>query len=138
MRLMGKKAAISETSRTFGALVAAGLTLAGCVGGAVDAPMSGPAGGSSGVGTGGAGSNPQGSVDPGRVGIHRLNNTEYNNTVRDLLGTALAPASKWLAEEGLHFDNTATALGMTPGQYEAYMQAASDLMTEALASPTQS
>src|SRR5262245_60985564 len=53
------------------------------------------------------------AMDPGRVGIHRLNNTEYNNTVRDLLGTALQPATAFLAEEGLHFDNTAASLGMT-------------------------
>lgn len=135
---MGKKAVISETSRTLGVLVAAGLALAGCVGGAADGPMGSPSGGGATGSAGtGSGASPSGTVDPGRVGIHRLNNTEYNNTVRDLLGSAMAPASKFLAEEGLHFDNTATALGMTPGQYEAYMKAASDLMTEALANETQ-
>ncbi len=77
---------------------------------------------------------PAAGVDPGRVAIHRLNNTEYNNTVRDLLGTSSQPASTFLAEEGFHFDNTATALGMTPGQYEGYFKAADDLMVEALAS----
>jgi len=76
-------------------------------------------------------------IDPGRVGIHRLNNTEYNNTVRDLLGTATQPAAMFLAEEGLQFDNTATALGMTISQYEGYFQAASDLLTESLANPAQ-
>jgi hypothetical protein len=73
-------------------------------------------------------------VDPGRVGIHRLNNTEYNNTVRDLLGTATKPAATFLAEEGNHFDNTASALGMTSAQYEKYLAAATDLMVESLAS----
>src|SRR3954447_5574499 len=29
--------------------------------------------------------------DPGRVTLHRLNRAEYNNTVRDLLGTTLSP-----------------------------------------------
>ena len=76
-------------------------------------------------------------VDPGRVAIHRLNNTEYNNTVRDLLGTTSAPASKFLAEEGLSFDNVASALGMTGPQYEAYFGAARDLMTEVAGSPAQ-
>src|SRR5689334_17802155 len=71
-------------------------------------------------------------VDPGRVEIHRLNNTEYNNTVRDLLGTATQPAAKFLAEEGNAFDNTASALGMTGAQYEKYLNAASDLMLESL------
>jgi hypothetical protein len=28
------------------------------------------------------------ALDPGRVTVHRLNRTEYNNTVRDLLGTS--------------------------------------------------
>lgn len=72
-------------------------------------------------------------IDPGRVVIHRLNNTEYNNTVRDLLGTSLAPASDFLAEEGNLFDNNASSLGMTTSQYEAYLQAAEDLMEDALA-----
>jgi hypothetical protein len=76
-------------------------------------------------------------VDPGRVEIHRLNNTEYNNTVRDLLGTQSKPAAKFLAEEGLSFDNTATALGMTSSQYDAYFGAARDLMTEAAATPAE-
>src|SRR6187431_1561767 len=90
----------------------------------------GPGGGS------GPGTTPQQGVDPGRVGIHRLNNTEYDNTVRDLLGTATTPAAAFLAEEGNHFDNTASALGMTSAQYEKYLAAATDLMVESLASTT--
>ena len=43
----------------------------------------------------------------------------------------------FLAEEGLQFDNTATALGMTISQYEGYFQAAATLMTESLANPAQ-
>jgi hypothetical protein len=87
----------------------------------------------------GAGSGPgtttQNGIDPGRVAIHRLNNLEYNNTVRDLLGTATRPAEKFLAEDSfVGFDNSATSLGMTTGQYESYLQAAEDLLTEALAS----
>ena len=77
---------------------------------------------------GGAGPGPgpmiETGVDPGRVEIHRLNNKEYNNTVRDLLGTTSQPANEFLAEEGLHFDNTASALGMTGPQYEKYFRAA--------------
>ena len=80
---------------------------------------------------------PPAAIDPGRVGIHRLNNTEYNNTVRDLFGTKLQPAAKFLAEEGLQFDNTATALGMTPAQYEGYLNAANDLVVESLANEPQ-
>lgn len=83
----------------------------------------------------GPGSEPQVGVDPGRVGIHRLNNTEYDNTVRDLLGTVSQPAASFLAEEGNHFDNTASALGMTSAQYEKYLAAATGLMVESLATP---
>lgn len=116
------------------ALCVAGL--AGCQGsiqGAPDgeAPPVAPPSGS------GPGPAPEGNVDPGRVGIHRLNNTEYDNTVRDLLGTTSRPAAAFLAEEGLHFDNTASALGMTPAQYDAYLKAAGDLMSESLESEAQ-
>jgi len=91
-------------------------------------------GGTTGSG-GGPGMVAQG-IDPGRVGIHRLNNLEYNNTVRDLLGTTLAPATNFLAEEGLSFDNTASALGMTGPQYELYYGAAETLSTELVQNPT--
>ncbi|HVJ19651.1 MAG TPA: DUF1592 domain-containing protein [Polyangiaceae bacterium] len=117
------------------ALVA--LTTSACGGSEVpDRPAgSGAASGSGGT-SGGAGAPPitQG-IDPGRVGIHRLNNTEYNNTVRDLLEVTSKPADAFLAEEGLHFDNTATALGMTGPQYEAFFNAASALATEVLGNP---
>jgi hypothetical protein len=100
----------------------------------------GSGGSGSGPAPGGSGAGPiieRADVDPGRVEIHRLNNTEYDNTVRDLLGTQSKPAAKFLAEEGLSFDNTASALGMTGSQYEAYFNAARDLMTEATATPAE-
>src|SRR5690349_18489266 len=101
-----------------------------------------PGAGGSGQGSGGTtniagGPVLEGNTDPGRVPIHRLNNTEYNNTVRDLLGTSAQPASAFLAEDGLNFDNTASALGMTSAQYEAYFKAAGDLMTEAGKTPAE-
>lgn len=101
-----------------------------------------------GTGSGGSGSNGGAGVmtpdiiptvegDPGRVGLHRLNNQEYNNTVRDLLADNTAPASAFLAEEGLTgFDNTADALGMTPAQFEKYFNAAGVLVEAAFANPT--
>ena len=56
-------------------------------------PGGGGAGaGGPGPGGGGAPIITQG-VDPGRVEIHRLNNTEYDNTVRHLLQTQSAPAA---------------------------------------------
>lgn len=133
--------------------LASAATLLACGGGA-DAPGTGTSGGSgnnmanagTGNSTGGIpnvvpnppvgvdGMPPAGGVDSGRVGLHRLNNQEYNNTVRDLLGDATAPASEFLAEEGLSgFDNTAEALGMTSGQYEKYFNTAGLLVEAAFA-----
>src|SRR5260221_7040230 len=122
------------------AAIAFGMIAVACTGkiGDTSAPSSGPGSGITTTGTTGGNSGTGGVViDPGRVGIHRLNNTEYNNTVRALLGTQSQPASTFLAEEGFHFDNTASALGMTPAQYEAYLKAANDLMVESLANPAE-
>lgn len=66
-------------------------------------PGSGGAGMGPNVGTGGVPIITMG-IDPGRVAIHRLNNTEYDNTVRDLLGTQSKPAAMFLAEAGLSDD----------------------------------
>src|SRR6185436_6142700 len=35
-----------------------------------------------------------GPINPGRVVAHRLNNVEYDNTVRDLIGADLKPSSE--------------------------------------------
>ena len=128
-----------------GASLLALLALASACGSSLE--TNGNGGGNGPNGSGGAGSGPRGGngggpildtqIDPGRVAIHRLNNTEYNNTVRDLLGTQSRPATTFLAEEGLHFDNTATALGMTSSQYEAYFKAARDLASEVASTPAE-
>ena len=74
--------------------------------------------------------------DPGRVTVHRLNNTEYNNTVRDLLGTSLRPADAFPADDVSYgFDNISAVLSVSPVQVELYHQAAvalaADVMTAA-------
>ncbi len=72
--------------------------------------------------------------DPGRVTLHRLNKAEYNNTVRDLLGTELRPADDFPADDhGYGFDNNADVLSLSPFQVELYDRAAEDLVSEALA-----
>lgn len=74
--------------------------------------------------------------DPGRVTIHRLNRSEYNNTVRDLLGTAQRPADSFPADDfGLGFDNIADVLSTSPLQAELYERAAEALIAEAMAIP---
>jgi hypothetical protein len=94
-------------------------------------------GGSSGDGQGGSGGTGGAENDAGRVGIHRLNNLEYDNTVRDLLGVDSTPASTFIADEkALGFDNIADAFGMTEAQYEQYFSAADSLVDTAFADPT--
>ncbi|MFN0251792.1 MAG: DUF1592 domain-containing protein [Kofleriaceae bacterium] len=74
--------------------------------------------------------------DPGRVTLHRLNNAEYNNTVRDLFGTALTPADDFPADDrGYGFDNVAEALRIGPLHVELYESAADTLIGESLELP---
>jgi hypothetical protein len=105
----------------------------------VSAP--GPSSGAAGTTVGGAGTGgsagttvtPRGT-DPGRVTIHRLNRTEYNNTVHDLLGTATRPADQFPPDDlGLGFDNVADVLTISPVHMQLYQSAAEALVTEALA-----
>lgn len=72
--------------------------------------------------------------DVNRVPIHRLNNTEYDNTIHDLLGLTSTPARSFIADEKLlGFDVIASAFGMTDAQYEQYFDAADALTEETFA-----
>ena len=54
-----------------------------------------------------------GPIDPGRVTIRRLNRTEYNNTVRDLLGITFRPADDFPGDDiGYGFDNIGDVLSL--------------------------
>lgn len=75
--------------------------------------------------------------DPGFKGIHRLNGREYNNTLRDLLGTQLRPADTFLNVAGHGFDNDAETLGMTSAQYSGYFQAAEEVAADVFADTSQ-
>ena len=74
-------------------------------------------------------------VDTGfTYSLHRLNRVEYNNTVRDLLGTSLRPADHFPQDDVSHgFDNIASVLSLSPVQVEMYHRAAEQLITDALA-----
>ncbi len=102
--------------------------------------------GISGAGTGGG--NPAGGApgivipivpapsNPGLVVARRLNRTEYNNTVADLLGTKLTPAIDFPADDlGAEFDTVGSALSLSPTYVIAYEKAAyallNDLFTDA-------
>jgi hypothetical protein len=79
---------------------------------------------------------PPGPIDPGRVTLHRLNREEYNNTVRDLFGTARRPADDFPADDrGYGFDNIADVLTMSAVQLELYQRAAEQLVDEAMFNP---
>jgi hypothetical protein len=75
--------------------------------------------------------------DPGRITLHRLNNAEYNNTVRDLLGTELRPADNFPADDrGYGFDNVADVLRLSPLLVELYETAAEELIADTLKTTT--
>ncbi|MGC4090070.1 MAG: DUF1592 domain-containing protein [Polyangiaceae bacterium] len=78
------------------------------------------------------------ATDPGRVTLHRLNRSEYNNTVRDLLGSKLRPADEFpLDDRGNGFDNMADVLSLSPLHLSSYLEAAKALVSEALANSAQ-
>jgi len=61
-------------------------------------------------------------VNPGSVGLHRLNRKEYANAVRDLLGIQLDPAELLPRDEPVDgLDNIASALQVTPSFLDQYM-----------------
>jgi hypothetical protein len=71
--------------------------------------------------------------DPGRVTLRRLNRFEYDNTVRDLLGTAQTPGADFPADDfGYGFDNVGDVLALSPLLLEKAETAARSLVEEAL------
>lgn len=77
-----------------------------------------------------------GAIDPGRVTLHRLNRAEYNNTVRDLLGTSRTPADDFPYDDtSFGFDNIADTLTVSPLLVELAEKASADLATEAVTRP---
>ncbi len=71
--------------------------------------------------------------DPGRVTLRRLNRTEYDNTVRDLLGTTSHPALDFPADDfGYGFDTIGDVLAISPLLFEKAEAAARTLVEEAL------
>lgn len=79
---------------------------------------------------------PQESADPGRVTARRLNRTEYNNTIRDLLGVDVRPADDFPQDDsGYGFDNIADVLSLSPVLMEKYISAADKVARLALFGP---
>ena len=63
--------------------------------------------------------------EPGRVTARRLNRTEYDNTVRDLLGVDIGAAEDFPPDDsGYGFDNIGDVLSLSPALMERYMATA--------------
>jgi hypothetical protein len=68
-----------------------------------------------------------------RVLARRLNRTEYNNSVRDLLGIRSQPADTFPPDDSaLGFDNIADGLSISPTLMEKYLTAAERVAHEAV------
>ncbi|HZL37692.1 MAG TPA: DUF1592 domain-containing protein [Tepidisphaeraceae bacterium] len=71
--------------------------------------------------------------DPGQVTIRRLNRTEYNNTIRDLVGVDFKPAEDFPSDDiGQGFDNIGDVLSISPVLMERYLAAADAVMRRAI------
>src|SRR5438105_2180686 len=69
----------------------------------------------------------------GRVTVRRLNRSEYNNTVRDLLGVDFQPAADFPNDDvGYGFDNIGDVLTLSPLLLEKYLAAAEHILEQAV------
>ena len=74
--------------------------------------------------------------DPGRVTVRRLNRTEYNNVVRDLMYVDFDPANDFPADDSGHgFDNIGDVLTVSPLLLEKYINAAEKIATKVIVKP---
>jgi mono/diheme cytochrome c family protein len=74
--------------------------------------------------------------DPGRPTIRRLNKSEYNNTIRDLVGVDFKPADNFPSDDvGYGFDNIGDVLSMPPILLEKYLAAAEQVLDKAVEVP---
>src|SRR6202162_4596735 len=74
--------------------------------------------------------------DPGHITARRLNRTEYDNSVRDLLGVDFQPAADFPPDDsGYGFDNIGDVLSMSPSLMEKYVSAAEKIARAALYGP---
>ena len=74
--------------------------------------------------------------NPGRPALHRLNRTEYANSVHDLLGVSVDVSPLLPTDDMSHgFDNMADVLGLSPALMEGYIRAAGKISREAVGDP---
>jgi hypothetical protein len=107
-------------------VAALALALAGCTG-----RIGNPGGGGSTTMPPGL----AGPINPGRVVAHRLNNVEYDNTVRDLVGVDSRPSTAFGFPDDAYiegFDNNADALTAPPLLLEKLQTATEAIVAGAL------
>ena len=77
------------------------------------------------------------NANPGRVGLHRLNRTEYGNAVRDLLDLDVPEVAALLPtdDDSDGFDNIASVLKESPSFLESYINAAREASRLAVGDP---
>jgi hypothetical protein len=74
--------------------------------------------------------------NPGTTGLHRLNRTEYANSIRDLLDLEIDPTTLLPADDSSEgFDNIADALAISPALLERYVATATKLSRLAVGDP---
>ena len=68
----------------------------------------------------------------GQVVLRRLNRSQYNNTIRDLVGLDYSPADAFPEDpSGFGFDNVGTALNLSPAHIEQYLDTARQIVRRA-------
>ena len=71
-------------------------------------------------------------IDPGHITYRRLNRTEYNNTIRDLLYVDTRPAKEFPPDDsGYGFDNIGDVLSLSPMLMEKYLRASQEVAADA-------
>jgi len=75
--------------------------------------------------------------DPGTVLAHRLSNSEYNYTIRDLTGADIRPAREFPVDPANPdgFDNSGESLAMSPALMNKYLQAAREVADHMVLTP---
>src|SRR5262249_47290866 len=73
----------------------------------------------------------------GRPALHRLNRTEFANSIRELLDLTVSVATLLPPDDMSHgFDNMADVLTVSPALMEGYLRAASKISREAVGDPS--